>query len=169
MITPNKEDGYRPFYEAEVLQLDDSKSLFRRYNRFRSRPNSIKEAKVFHRNIHSGKKNLPPPNKALLKYYHEVIEKAKDRNNTVIFHIPPMFYPRSSMIALYNNLPDQNKLPLLNPKFMNQKLFFIENWLDDGHLMEPGARLYSPELGKQIGQHLRKHQININQQQRITQ
>lgn len=161
LFSPKETQGYEPFIEEKVL-TGKNKSVFRRYSRLRSNLPSFDNAIKQHNQIIGRKARLPESNQALKKYYLEIIQKAKKKNVTILFYLPPMIYHRTSMIALYNDLPAENKIPMLDLRFLKNELFKMENWLDTGHLLEPGSKKYSSKLGTQIGQHLEKYQISIN-------
>lgn len=100
-----------------------------------------------YRNILSKKTGY---NKVLKKQLDTFFQKAKEKNVNVIFILNPVEYvfdKPSEMVALFQALPEKNKIDLADPN-KHQEFYLLENRWDRGHLNDKGAIIYSKKLAE---------------------
>lgn len=87
-----------------------------------------------------------------LEIITDFIAKGNEKGIKIIFLLPPKSFLLSTipkMLALYNQIPESNRMSLANPA--NYPVFFQEQYRwDAGHLTHEGAKLYSQALAKEF-------------------
>jgi hypothetical protein len=99
---------------------------------------STKELEVYKQSIQTHlTKSQKSYNEIFYKKYMETIRQSKNKGIRVIFVLPPVKLT-AGMAAVYNALPQENKIDVCDPiKF--PELYKEENWIDDTHLSVGGG------------------------------
>jgi len=82
-----------------------------------------------------------------LDYILEIIESANDKNVKVVFMLLPNRFHK--LIALYKEIPDDNKVNFSNP-LDYPELYYKENYFDHGHFNSKGADVFSKIFANRI-------------------
>lgn len=90
------------------------------------------------------------PIQLYLDKYLELYQKCKNAGVRLIFVMPPKGRTDYRLLqAIYENLPDDSKISLANPK-VYPEFFTLENGYNYHHMNHQGSQIYSKKLGVNI-------------------
>jgi len=102
---------------------------------------------------HLTQKEVTYYNKTFYERIIKLISKSRDRGIIVIFVLPPVKLTED-MVAVFNTLPDQNKIQLCDPQEFPE-LFREASWADGTHLSKSGSNYLNNYLVERYVERIR--------------
>ena len=143
-IASKKKSGYQPILDKKRTKQTDLDNL----------AHFLKSAEKEFVDAYSIKSSQVTYNPVLQEALIELINKAEAKGVTLVYSLTPFecaFDSVPEMLALFQSLPEKNRIDLANPnKF--PAFYKIENRWDAGHFNDAGATIYTQKLAELANQ-----------------